>query len=201
VTGPPEFEDLVGEDVPAGERARLARVHELLVAAGPPPELPPSLAEAPGNAPRSPSWLPRRRLGAALALAAAIALVAFIGGYVAGYQRTDSDFEAARSVVLRGQGPARVIVRFARPDSNGNRRMLVRAQQLPRSKKGDYYILFMTKTGSKLKVECGTFKVGSSALTTVRFTVGYELERYDGLALDRYRHADHKVLPLARAKI
>src|SRR6266571_4646750 len=72
MTGPPEFRDLVGDDLPAEERARLERVHELLMEAGPPPELPPSLAEAPDRAKQSPSWLPRRRFGTALALAAAI---------------------------------------------------------------------------------------------------------------------------------
>ena len=36
----PNFDDLIGEDVPAWERERLRRAHDLLVAAGPPPELP-----------------------------------------------------------------------------------------------------------------------------------------------------------------
>jgi hypothetical protein len=203
VTEPPDFRNLVGDDLPAEERERLARVHELLVQAGPPPELPPSLSGAPDTEPvvEHPSWVLRRRVGAGFALAAAIALVAFLGGYVAGYQRTDEDFDAGRNIVLQ-RGQMRVVVRFAPPDANGNRRMLVRAQQLPRSQKGDYYILLMTKTGSKRTVECGTFKVGSSPLTTVRFTVGYELERYDGLRLEKYQHAGHKVLPvLPAAKI
>ena len=37
MTPPPEFEEIVGADVEAAERARLARVHALLVQAGPPP--------------------------------------------------------------------------------------------------------------------------------------------------------------------
>ena len=86
MTVPPEFRDLVGDDLPAEERARLERVHDLLVEAGPPPELPPSLAEAPDSRRGDPTWLPRRRVGAALSLAAAIALVAFLGGYVVGVQ-------------------------------------------------------------------------------------------------------------------
>jgi hypothetical protein len=199
VTGPPEFRDLLGDDLPAEDRARLERVHELLIAAGPPPELPPSLAEAPDRASRPPSWLPRRRLGAAFALAAAIALVAFLGGYVAGYQRADGDFDAVRSVVL-GTGPMRAVVRFAAADANGNRRMLVRAQGLPRTKPGNYYVLLMTKEGKPIAT-CGTFKVGSNPLTTVRFTVGYEVEDFDGLLLAEYRHADHKDHPLLRAKL
>ena len=37
----PDFDALVGADVPGEERDRLRRAHELLVAAGPPPELAP----------------------------------------------------------------------------------------------------------------------------------------------------------------
>ena len=37
---PPHFGDLVGNDLSPAERERLERVHDMLVAAGPPPELP-----------------------------------------------------------------------------------------------------------------------------------------------------------------
>ena len=43
----PNFDDLVDQGLDLEERARLLRVHELLIAAGPPPELPPSLASPP----------------------------------------------------------------------------------------------------------------------------------------------------------
>ena len=36
----PSFDDLVGDDLAPAERERLLRVHELLIQAGPPPELP-----------------------------------------------------------------------------------------------------------------------------------------------------------------
>ena len=35
----PDFDDLVGTDLDPAERARLERVHDLLMAAGPPPDL------------------------------------------------------------------------------------------------------------------------------------------------------------------
>lgn len=200
MTGPPEFRDLLGDDLPAEDRARLGRVHELLIAAGPPPELPPSLAEAPDRASRPPSWLPRRRLGAAFALAATIALVAFVGGYAAGYQRSDSDFDAARSVVLGGDDAKRAVVRFGARDANGNRSMLVSVQGLSRARDGNYYTLFMTKDGRPI-VTCGTFNVRDEGLTTVRFTVAYELENFDGLLLAEYHHSNHKDYPLLRAKL
>ena len=37
---PPDFDALVGEELDAQERERLRRVHDMLVAAGPPPEAP-----------------------------------------------------------------------------------------------------------------------------------------------------------------
>ena len=67
----PDFDDLVGSDLDPGERARLERVHELLVTAGPPPE---AAFDAPVT------LLPTRRRGALLALAAALAVAAFALG-------------------------------------------------------------------------------------------------------------------------
>ena len=66
----PEFDELIGTDIEPGERARLEGVHELLVAAGPPPELPQT----------RPVELSRRRRGALLAIAAAVAIAAFAMG-------------------------------------------------------------------------------------------------------------------------
>jgi len=95
LTREPDFNEFVGEDVPAEERERLRRAHDLLLAAGPMPELPPGLEEP--NVGERPArleenvyqLLPSRRTGAALALAAAIALIAFVGGYTAGFRRGD----------------------------------------------------------------------------------------------------------------
>src|SRR5207245_1293825 len=60
VTKVPEFDELIGADAPAEERERLRRVHELLVAAGPPAELPPSLETVPEPEPQV-TLLPQRR--------------------------------------------------------------------------------------------------------------------------------------------
>jgi hypothetical protein len=182
------------------ERSRLERVHELLVAAGPPPELPPSLAEAPDRSSRSPSWLPRRRLGAALALAGAIALLAFVGGYVAGYDRGGGPgFEATRSVQLV-KGTQQAVVSFGKRDANGNTPMTVEVRGLSRLPKRDYYTLFMTKNDKRV-VECGTFNVSDQGETTIRFSVAYDLDAFDGLQLARYSHADHKDYALINKEI
>lgn len=191
---PPEFRDLVGDDLSAEERDRLERVHQMLIAAGPPPELPPELAQVPTERPLAePVALPRRRAGAALALAAAIALIAFLGGYIAGHSKS-SPFESVRSVKL-GDRQASAVVKFGPRDENGNTPMLVKVDGLRRLPPDDYYILFMTKKGKPV-VPCGTFRVRSSKPTTLHFTVAYDPGDFDGLQLTRYRHADHKDVPL-----
>jgi hypothetical protein len=199
VSTPPEFRDLVGDDLSPEERARLERVHEMLIAAGPPPELPPELAEVPTERRAAePTGLPRRRAGAALALAAAIALVAFVGGYIAGHSRS-SPFEAVRSVKL-ANSEASAVVRFGPEDENGNTPMLVKVEGLPKLPANDYYTLFMTKKGKPVAV-CGSFNVSGPQSTTVRFPVAYEPDEFDGLQLSRYHHQTHKMVPVASAEL
>lgn len=87
-----EFDDLVDRDgLDEAEEARLRRVHDLLVQAGPPPELPPALLRPPTASP-DPEMIEfplhlRRRVGAWVAVAAAVAGVLFAGGYAFGHSR------------------------------------------------------------------------------------------------------------------
>jgi len=196
----PDFRELVGDDLPSEERARLRRVHDQLVAAGAPPELPPALQEAPA-AGGSVSWLPRRRLGTALVLAAALALSAFAAGFLLGKGRESdaSAFQPERTVVLGTQGQT-AVVRLGKPDDAGNRPMLVTVEGLRRLPEGDYYSLFMTRKGEPVAT-CGTFKVSSTEPKDVRFTVAYDFDNYDGLLLAEYRAADHKDHPLLHTDI
>lgn len=192
MTGPPEFRDLLGDDLPAEDRARLERVHELLLAAGPPPELPPSLAEAPDRASRPPSRLPRRRLGAAFALAAAIALVAFVGGYVAGYER--NNFDATREVSMHGTSAApgaRGVIKLGDRDK-GNWPMVLTVRGLPRLPARGYYELFLRRDGHFLL--CGSFNVEAGA-TSVDFSVPYTFERNDGWIVTRWRRGEREPGP------
>ncbi len=53
MTPTPDFDELVEGLDDERERARLHRVHDLLLAAGPPPELSPALAASPGDRPES----------------------------------------------------------------------------------------------------------------------------------------------------
>ena len=199
----PNFRDLVGEGLPPAEQERLERVHEMLIAAGPPPELPPELEEVPdgrGNVRElEPTGLPRRRVGAALALAAAIALIAFLGGYLAGYKHTNNAFESVKTVALTNK-QAQATVRFGARDANGNTPMLIKVEGLQKLSGADYYVLYMTK-GSKPVAICGSFNVRGPQATTLRFPVAYDPSDFDGLELARWDATTHKTVPVASAQI
>lgn len=199
----PDFRDLIGEDLPPEERERLERVHEMLIAAGPPPELPPELEEAPdgrSGATREvvPTGLPRRRVGAALALAAAIALIAFLGGYIAGHSKSGA-FESIRTVKL-ANAEASAVVKFGPRDKNGNTPMLLQVQGLKHLPENDYYTLYMTKGGKPIVV-CGSFNVSGPQLTTLRFPVAYDPANFDGLEIARWKHNEHEHVPVVSASL
>jgi len=200
VSKPPEFRDLVGDDLSPDESARLERVHDMLIAAGPPPELPPELQEVPTEqSVAEPVMLPRRRVGAALALAAAIALIAFLGGYIAGHSGAGQSFQSVRNVTL-GNRNASAVVRIAPKDANGNTTMKVNVEGLRPLPRRDYYVLLMTKNGKPV-VECGTFNIRRGGPTTFKFTVAYDPSDFDGLQLARWQQTKHKDVPIFNQKI
>src|SRR3954468_24844730 len=99
MTDRPSSDELVGgDDLSPEEAARLQRVHDLLIEAGPPPELPPHLLQEPdpeGGRRDNLYGLPRRRGGMLLGIAAALVLTAFLGGFVYGTRHApfDEDFK------------------------------------------------------------------------------------------------------------
>jgi hypothetical protein len=198
----PDFHELVGNDLEPAERERLERVHDMLIAAGPPPELPQELASPPRPEEKLVE-LARRRLRTGLLLAATIVFAAFAAGYLLGMRgesSSSSSFPTAETAVL-GQSPDRLaVVRFGQVDENGNRPMIVNVDGLDRLKNGDYYTLLMTRNGKPI-VTCGTFNVSDEGVTTVRLSVAYDLERFDGLMLARYSAKEHENTPLLSAKL
>jgi Anti-sigma-K factor rskA len=192
----PDFEDLVGTDLPPQERERLLRAHELLLAAGPPPELPPALAE-----PRVPQadivkpFFGRRRNTTVALLAAAVAAAAFGIGYLTGHQGTGSGFPTRRTVVMHGTpaAPAGAVASIALGgrDDAGNWEMLVRASNLRKLPRGAYYTLWLTRKGRPV-APCGSFVAGGASTTEVRFTVAYKLKRYDGWVVTTQMRGDHE---------
>jgi len=179
-----EFRDLVDlEGLTPEERARLERVHDLLLAAGPPVELTPALAGPPAEkaaADDNVVELPtnrRRRGGLVAVLAAAIALVAFGAGYLVGDRGGASD--ALRVVPIQGPG-ASGSVSVLPDEGGGNWPIELTIDGLP-PQTGDraYYELFTWRAG-KPRYPCVGFKM-QNGKTTIRFTVPYELK--DGTKL------------------
>jgi hypothetical protein len=185
MTDPPTFEDIAGDDLPRRERERLRRVHDLLVAAGPPPELPPSLEAAPSQT-SSIRFLPRRRRGAILALAAAFAAAAFGGGYLVGDRGTQDPFATEFVVQMRGTAAApRALasLKVGSRDDDGNWPMLMTVRGLPKLPSGETYALKLTRNG-KPAVSCGTFRIESDK-AVVQLSAAYKLKRFTGWAITR----------------
>jgi len=147
------------------------------------PELPPGLEEPsfgdrPGRLNENAyQLLPRRRTGAALALAAAIALIAFVGGYVAGFRH--DGFSAQYSVPLHAASGLAVSakIQIGKRDSHGNWPLRVEAKGLPNLKRG-YYEMYLTR--GKHVWTCGTFAGGGQSTVKVRLTVPYSFRQGDG---------------------
>jgi hypothetical protein len=182
----PDFRELVGDDLPAAERERLRRVHELLVAAGPPPDLPPALERAPTPGGRV-ALLPRRRRGALLALAAALAAAAFGAGYiVADRGRETSALKTDFVLKMRGTqaapGAVASLVVYEN-DDDGNWPMELTVRNLPSLGDGGRYELRLTRRG-KVGPSCGTFFVTSNR-ASAHLNAPYKLKQYDGWVIVR----------------
>lgn len=179
-----EFEDIVEiEGLEPEEEARLRRVHELLLAAGPPPDLPAGL-ERPADPhtaqpPEVPLLFRRRRAVGAVALLAA-ALAAFGGGYLAGHSHAkQAAFVSRHDVPMHGSAGRFAVIHLGAADSVGNWPMLVDVSGLPQQPaRRAYYELWLTKNGKPV-VPCGSFRVHGQT-TSVRLSVPYSLRGFDG---------------------
>lgn len=185
----PDFRELVGDELSTEELRRLRRAHDALVAAGPPPELSPHLAE-PSRPPRRESVLVRRRF-AVLALAASLGVAAFIGGAVFGEQR--AGFDPEFTVAMRGVGSERgalASLEVGERDEGGNWPMRLKVRGLTRLAARGYYELLLTK-GAR-RIPCGNFTVHDGT-TTVLLNAPYELEGSTGwvVAVHRRGHVEN----------
>ena len=178
----PDLNELLPDDVSSDERERLRRVHELLVAVGPPPELSPTLAE-PRARPRRESVFARRRYGV-LALAASLVVAAFVGGYAVGFER--GSFETDYTVEMRGTAAAPrayAVLNVGPKDASGNWPMEMSVRGLQPLPEGSYYELYLTKNG-RPAVSCGRFRVHPGT-TTVPLNAPYRFKQYDGWIVTR----------------
>jgi hypothetical protein len=185
----PEFEDLIGDEGTPEELDRLRQVHNMLVAAGPPPELSPRLADVPkttdATTGRRAGWLPKRRKEVAFVVAAGVAAAAFGVGFLVG-NRGSNEFPSnktaiAMHAVASGPRTAHASIVLGERDGAGNWPMLVHVNGLKPLPSGQWYELYLTRKG-KLAAYCGAFAVRSAGRTTVQLSVPYKLSRtrFDG---------------------
>src|SRR5436309_2180207 len=159
-----DFRDLVNtEGLAPEEEARLRRVHELLVRAGPPPDLPPSLERTPeadeAEIVQFP-LLPRRRWAVAALVAASLIVIAFGGGYLIGHSNGGpSAFPVKKVVPMHGtsNGNSQGFIKISARDAVGNWPMELVVSGLPaQPQRQGYYELWLTK-GHKPTELCGAF--------------------------------------------
>jgi hypothetical protein len=184
---PPDLRELVGDDVSPEELERLGRVHELLLLAGPPPELPGELAEPPETE-TTVALLPRRHWRPLAALAAALALAAFGAGWLAS-SSGDSDDRAFPPIDFRvpmqGTPAARnavASIAVAEKDEAGNWPIAMTVRGMPELPDGQEYELWLTRKG-KLAALCGSFRTTSNTVTYLN--APYRLRSYDGWVVTR----------------
>ncbi|HET7745546.1 MAG TPA: anti-sigma factor [Gaiellaceae bacterium] len=177
----PDFDALVPDDLGSSERERLRRVHDALVAAGPPEELPSRLAHAPDVQPRvvplRPRWRPRLAL---IAAAAAISIAVFAAGFSAGdHHATPS---AVKTVTMAGSPlaqDAHASLALFKVDSAGNWPMKLTVSGLEPAKSGRPFELWLTRHGKPLAL-CGSFVPTRGGTASVPMNAPYKLTEYDG---------------------
>jgi hypothetical protein len=172
-----ELDELVGSD------ERLRGAHEALLAAGPPPEVPPGLLVPPGRRARRPAT--PRRFGAVLVLAGALVLAAFGLGYLVAAAAGPEAFPQDFTLVMRGTDAAPGALAslvVGKRDEAGNWPMEMTIKGLPALARLGRYELLLTRDG-KPAASCGTFVVDGK--TVVFLTAPYVLKQYDGWIVTR----------------
>ena len=130
--------------------------------------------------------MPRRRLGAALVLAAALALATFGVGYlVSARTGPDAGFREDFALTMQGtaaaQGASATLL-LGEIDEAGNWPMEMTVRGLRTLPPGERYELLLTKDG-EAAVSCGTFVVDGE--TVVFLNAPYRLREYDGWIVTR----------------
>ena len=185
----PTLDELIGAETTGAERQRLQHVHELLLEAGPPPELSPELEAGPNL---KMTVGKRRRVvkqRAMLLLAAAVALsLVFLGGYAVGDNRGSSKSAPAVSLKLTGTSAlpsaAQASLEVWHPRA-GNWPMTLTAVGLPKLAPHNYYEVYLIRDG-RLSGSCGTFRVTNpKRAVTVTLNSPYTLQKGDSWIVTR----------------
>jgi hypothetical protein len=184
LTREPHFDELIGAETSDAERERLLRAHELLLQAGPPPELPPQLRKPPGFGVKS---MPNRRVvkrRTLLLLAATLSVAAvFVAGYAVADHRGGSATTTKPAALLSLKGTK------AAPNARGtlevwhsragNWPMTLSVVGLAKLPQHTYYEVYLVRNGRPWG-QCGAFRVdGSSRALTLTLNAPYKLRNGD----------------------
>lgn len=190
----PNLDELIGADPRGAERERLQAVHELLLEAGPPPELSDKLEAGPTLAMTLSKPRRRPKPRALLLLAAALAIfVVFFAGYGVGNHRSGSSAntrvvaQALKGTSLEPQAEGTLQVWSSKDGSNFP--MTLSVVGLPKLPPHSYYDVYLLRNG-KIQSwgKCGAFRVGDSGSAgglTVTLTSPYPLEKGDSWVVTR----------------
>jgi len=173
----PDFEELVGTDLDPGERARLERVHDLLMAAGPPPDYAPIAAP-----PAEVVELRPRRRAAVVAIAAALAVAVFAFGAALSGSSTPSAAPFPGTIAMEGTAAAHsasASLDVHERDAAGNWPMTLTVEDLAPATSGRPFELWLTRDG-KLGALCGSFRTDESGAAVVPMNAPYDFSEYNG---------------------
>ena len=182
MTRAPDFDELVGFDVEREERARLQRVHALLLAAGPPAELPPELEAGPTLAltlGRRGRKRPAHRRPVLIAAAICLLALAFLGGYVAANGGGTASWKTLSLAGTRAVPGALASLKIEPVDSAGNWPMQLSVTGLPKLPANAFYEVYLVRNGKPF-ASCGTFVVdGPKRATSVSLNAPYRFQLGD----------------------
>jgi hypothetical protein len=197
VSRDPDFDEFVA-DAEEGERERLRRVHDMLVVAGPPPELTPQMEAGPTLAMTIGGHGSRRRGQRRVALLAAaivVLLLAFLVGYITG----NNQKVGGQLLKLQGTAAApnaQASLRVEDVDPAGNWPMQLAALGLPKLSAKGYYEVFLVRNG-KPWAPCGSFVVKNEKVgVSVRLNAPYRLRRTDSWVVTRQTWGNRTVGPV-----
>jgi len=188
----PSLNELIGTEVTGAERQQLQQVHEMLLEAGPPPEISAELERGPTLAMtlsgKQQRQRQRRRPRAMILLAAALLIgLVFFAGYSVRSTGNRGSAGLAESVQLtgtrlapRGQG----VLQVWTSSDNSNWPMTLTVAGLPQNNRYEVYLV----RGGKIRGSCGMFRVGdsrSSGNVTVSLTSPWQLKQGDSWVVTR----------------
>lgn len=190
----PDLDELIDAETTGEERQRLQHVHDLLLEAGPPPELTPQLRRAPtfGVVPLKLKRRVVKRPGLVLLAAALSILAVFAAGYAVANQRSGGNGTSAalERLVLKGTSnapAAQATLDVWRTTADGNVPMTLSVVGLRKLPPHSYYDVYLVRDG---RVQpwgvCGTFRVaGSSRVLSLNFSAPYPLQKGDSWVVTR----------------